>query len=239
MIFYANFPQRTYTIPEKARQLRRMTLINKEVISNHAAVASISFFIAFFGSSFAHGQQEDDTTAVTAFGKVTQPQPMSTPRIIFTSLSPPIPPATYSIGQRQEQIIGSDLGVPTPSASPSPTPSQSLSLPMDGELNDRERFQPQEQEQTSETQLAEQEEQSQLLTEDGTLKDPRSQSKLMEEEKEKAELEIKQRLDDIGAGEEDDREGAGEERNNREGTSSDTTDDNEAPLDLKLPVPFP
>lgn len=213
-----------------------MTLINKEVISNHAAVASISFFIAFFGSSFAHGQQEDDTTA--AFGKVTQPQPMSTPRIIFTSLSPPIPPATYSIGQQQEQIIGSDLGVPTPSASPSPTPSQSLSLPMDGELNDRQRFQPQE-EQTSETQLAEQEEQSQLLTEDGTLKDPRSQSKLMEEEKEKAELEIKQRLDDIGAGEEDDREGAGEERNNREGTSSDTTDDNEAPLDLKLPVPFP
>jgi hypothetical protein len=208
-----------------------MTLINKDVIINHAAVASISFFIAFFGSSFAHGQQEDDTTSVTAFGKVTKPQPMSTPRIIFTSLSPPIPPATNSIGQQQEQIIGSDLGVPTP--------SQSLSLPMDGELNDRQRFQPQEQEQTSETQLAEQEEQSQLLTEDGTLKDPRSQSKLMEEEKEKAELEIKQRLDDIAAGEEDDREGAGEERNNREGTSSDTTDDNEAPLDLKLPVPFP
>ncbi len=102
---------------------------------------------------------------------------------------------------------------------------------MDGELNDRQRFQPQEEEQTSETQLAEQEEQSQLLSEDGTLKDPRSQSKLMEEEKEKAELEIKQRLDD--------REGAGEERNNREGTSIDTTDDNEAPLDLKLPVPFP
>jgi hypothetical protein len=61
----------------------------------------------------------------------------------------------------------------------------------------------------------------------------------MEEEKEKAELEIKQRLDDIGAGEEDDREGAGDERNNREGTNIDTTDDNEAPLDLKLPVPFP
>jgi hypothetical protein len=109
---------------------------------------------------------------------------------------------------------------------------------MDGELNDRQRFQPQE-EQTSETQLAEQEEQSQLLTKDGTLKDPRSQIKLVEEEKEKAELEIKQRLDDIGAGEEDDREGAGEERNNREGTSSDTTVDNEAPLELKLPVPFP
>ncbi|MDQ3977005.1 MAG: hypothetical protein M3264_10820 [Thermoproteota archaeon] len=62
-----------------------MTLINKDVISNRAAVASISFFIAFFGSSFAHGQQEDDTTSGTAFGKVTQPQPMSTPRIIFTS----------------------------------------------------------------------------------------------------------------------------------------------------------
>jgi hypothetical protein len=211
-----------------------MTLINKDVIINHAAVASISFFIAFLGSSFAHGQQEDDTTSVTAFGKVTQPQPMSTPRIIFTSLSPPIPPATNSIGQQQEQIIGSDLEIPTPSATPSPTPSQRLSLPMDGELNDRRRFQLQE-EQTSETQLAEQEEQSQLLTEDGTPKDPRSQSKLMEEEKEKAELEIKQRLDDIAAGEEDDREGAGEERNNRE----DTTDNNEAPLDLKLPVPFP
>ena len=226
-------------IPEKARQLRRMTLINKDVIRNRAAVASISFFIASFGSSFAYGQQQEDTMSVTAFGKVTQPQPMSTPRIIFTSLSPPIPPATNNIGQQQEQIIGSDLGVPTPSASPSPTPSQSLSLPMDGELNDRQRFQPQEEEQTSETQLAEQEEQSQLLAEDGTLKDPRSQSKLMEEEKEKAELEIKQRLDDIGAGEEDDREGAGEERNNREGTSSDTTVDNEAPLELKLPVPFP
>jgi hypothetical protein len=37
----------------------------------------------------------------------------------------------------------------------------------------------------------------------------------MEEEKEKAELEIKQRLDDIGAGEEDDREGAGEESNKK------------------------
>jgi hypothetical protein len=213
-----------------------MTLIkNKDVISNHAAVASFSFLLAFFGSSFAHGQQEDDTTSITAFGK---PQTMSSPRIIFTSLSTPIPPATNSIGQQQEQTIGSDLEVPTLSPTPSPTlsasPSQRLSLPMDGELNDRQRFQPQE-EQTSETQLAEQEEQSQLLTEDGTLNDPRSQSKLMEEEKEKAELEIIQRLDDIAAGEEDDREGAGEERNNRE----DTTDNNEAPLDLKLPVPFP
>jgi hypothetical protein len=109
---------------------------------------------------------------------------------------------------------------------------------MDGELNDWQWFQPQEQ-RTSETQLAAQEEQSQLLTEDGTLKDPRAQSKLIEEEKERAELEIKQRLDDIGAGEEDDREGAGEERNNREDTRSDTTNDNEAPLDLKLPIPFP
>ena len=110
---------------------------------------------------------------------------------------------------------------------------------MDGKPNDRQRFQPQEEEQTSETQLAEQEEQSQLLAEDGTLKDPRAQSKLMEEKKERAELEINQRLDDIGAGEEDDRERAGKERNNREDSSSDTTDDNEAPLDLKLPVPFP
>ena len=215
-----------------------MTSINKGVISNHAASVSISFsfsfFIALFGCSFAHGQQEDDTTSITAFGKLTQP--VSIPRLIFTSLSPSILPATNSIGQQQEQIIGSDLVVSSPS--PSPNPSPSLSLPMDGELNDRQRFQPQEQ-QTSETQLAAQEEQSQLLTEDGTLKDPRAQSKLMEEEKERAELEIKQRLDDIGAGEEDDREGAGEERNNREDTSSDTTNDNEAPLDLKLPVPFP
>ena len=65
---------------------------------------------------------------------------------------------------------------------------------------------------------------------DETLKDPRAQSKLMEKEKEKAELEIKKRLDDIGGG---------EERNNQEDTSSDTTNDNKPPLDLKLPVPFP
>ncbi len=73
-------------IPEKARQLRRMTLINKDVIRNRAAVASISFFIASFGSSFAYGQQQDDTTSVTAFGKVTQPQPMSTPLHLFLRL---------------------------------------------------------------------------------------------------------------------------------------------------------
>lgn len=186
--------------------------------------------MALFGYSLAHGQQEDDTTSITAFGELTQP--VSTPRLIFTSLSASIPPATNNIGQQQEQIIGSDLVVSSPS------PSPSLSLPTDGELNDSQRFQRQG-EQTSETQLAAQEEQSQLLTEDGTLKDPRTQTKLMEEEKGKAELEIKQRLDDIGAGEEDDMEGAGEERNNREDTSSDTTNDNEAPLDLKLPVPFP
>jgi hypothetical protein len=209
-----------------------MTSINKDKITNHAAAVSVSFsfFMALFGYSFAHGQQEDDATSITAFGELTQP--VSTPRLIFTSLSPPIPPATNNIGQQQEQIIGSDLVVPTPS------PSPSVNIPMDGELNDSQRFQPQE-EQTSETQLAAQEEQSQLLTEEGTLKDPRAQSKLMEEEREKAELEIKQRLDDIGAGEEDDREGAGKERNNREDASSDTTNDNEAPLDLKLPVPFP
>jgi hypothetical protein len=207
-----------------------MTSINKEVISDHAAALSISFlfFIAFFGCSYVHGQHEDDIPSITAFGKLTQP--VSTPILTFTSLSQPLLPAPNNIGQQQEQIIGSDLVVPGPSPSPS--------LPMDGELNDSQRFQPQE-DQTSETQLAAQDEQSQLLTEEGTPKDPRAQSKLMEEEKEKAELEIKQRLDDIRAGEEDDREGAGEERNNREDTSSDTTNDNEAPLDLKLPVPFP
>ena len=193
-----------------------MTSINKDKITNHAAAVSISFsfFIAVFGCSFAHGQQEDHTTQ-------------------------PIPPTANNIGQQQEQIIGSDLVVPSPILSPSPN----LSLPTDRELNDRQRLQPQE-EQTSETQLTAQEEQSQLLTDGGSLKDPRAQSKLMEEEKEKAELEIKQRLDDIGAGEEDDREasnrgGAGDEGNNREDTSGDTTHDNEAPLDLKLPVPFP
>lgn len=214
-----------------------MTSINKDKITNHAAAVSISFsfFIAVFGCSFAHGQQEDHTTSITAFGEL----PTSTPRLIFTSLSQPIQPTTNNIGQQQEQIIGSDLVVPSPSLSPSPN----LSLPIDRELNDRQRLQPQE-EQTSETQLTAQKEQSQLLTDGGSLKDPRSQSKLMEEEKEKAELEIKQRLDDIGAGEEDDMEvsnrgGAGDEGNNREDTIGDTSNDNEAPLDLKLPVPFP
>ncbi len=173
--------------------------------------------MALFGCSFAHGQQDDDMTSIPAFGKQTQTMP--TPALILTSLSPPIPPTTNNIAQQQEQIIGSDLVVPSPSPS----------LPMDQELTDRQRFQPQE-EQTSETQLTAEEEQSQQLTVDETLKDPRAQSKLMEEEKEKAELEIKQRLDDIGAR---------EERNNQEDTSSDTTNDNEPPLDLKLPVPFP
>jgi hypothetical protein len=190
--------------------------------------------MALLGCSFAHGQQEDDTAYLTAFGKLTQPA--SAPRLLFTSLSPPISSATNNIGQQPEQIIGNDLVVPSPS--PIPDPRSNLSLPTDGELDDSQRFQPQE-EQTSETQLASQGEQSQLVTEEGTLKNPRAQNKLMEEEKEKAELEIKQRLDDIGAGEEDDREGAREERNNQEDTSSDTTNDNEAPLDLKLPVPFP
>jgi hypothetical protein len=217
-----------------------MTSINKDKITSHAAAVSISFsfFIAVFGCSFAHGQQQEDhTTSITAFGKL----PTSTPRLIFTSLSQPIPPTTNNVGQQQEQIIGSDLVVPSPSPSLSPSPN--LSLPMDRELNDRQRLQPQE-EQKSETQLTAQEEQSQLLPEGGSLKDPRAQSKLMDEEKEKAELEIKQRLDGIGAGEEDDREvserrGAGDEGNNREDTSGDSTNDNEAPLDLKLPVPFP
>jgi hypothetical protein len=217
-----------------------MTSINKDKITNHAAAVSISFsfsfFIALFGCSFAHGQQQEDhTTSINEFGKL----PTSTPRPIFTSLSQPIPPTTNNIGQQQEQIIESDPVVPSLSLSPSPN----LSLPMDRELNDRQRLQPQ-QEKTAETQLTAQDEQSQPLTEEGSLKDPRAQSKLMEEEKEKAELEIKQRLDGIGAGEEDDREvsdrrGGGDEGNNREDTSGDTTNDNEAPLDLKLPVPFP
>ncbi len=124
---------------------------------------SISFFIALFGCSFAHGQQEEDnTTSIPAFGKLTQP--MSTPTLILTSFYPPIPPATTNIAQEQEQIIGGDLVVPSPN----------LSLPMDGVLNDMQRFQLQ----------------------------------------------------------------AGEERNNHEDARSDTNDD-EAPLDLKLPVPFP
>jgi hypothetical protein len=173
--------------------------------------------MALFGCSFAHGQQDVYTTSIPAFGKQTQTMP--TPALILTSLSPPIPPTTNNIAQQQEQIIGSDLVVPSPGPS----------LPMDQELIDKQRFQPQG-EQTSETQLTAEEEQSQQITVDETLKDPRAQSKLMEEEKEKAELEIKQRLDDIGAG---------EERNNQEDTSSDTTNDNEPPLDLKLPVPFP
>ena len=64
---------------------------------------------------FAHGQQDDDTASLTAFGKLTQP--VSTPRLTFTSLSPPILPATNSFGQQQEQIIGSDLVAPSPSPS--------------------------------------------------------------------------------------------------------------------------
>ncbi|HEX5978054.1 MAG TPA: hypothetical protein VFY68_12300, partial [Nitrososphaeraceae archaeon] len=141
-----------------------MTTINKDKITNHAAAVSVSFsfFIALFGCSFAHGQQEDQATSITAFGKL----PTSTPRPIFTSLSPPTPPTANNIGQ-QEKIIESDLVVPSLSLSPSPN----LSLPMDRELNDRQRLQPQE-EQTSETQLTAQEEQSQLLTDGGSLKDP-------------------------------------------------------------------
>jgi hypothetical protein len=192
-----------------------MTSVNKDVISNHAAMASISFFIALFGCSFVHGQQEEDTTSIPAFGKLTHP--MSTPTLKFTSLSPPIPLANNNIAQQQEQIIGSDHVIPSPSPSPS--------LSMDKELTT--------------------EEQNQQLNVDETLNDPRTQSKLIEEEKEKAELEIKQRLDDVEAGGEDvggasNIGGAGEERNNQEDdTSSDPANDNEAPFDLKLPVPFP
>ena len=190
-----------------------MTSINKDVISKHAAMASISFFIALVGCSFAYGQQEEDTTSIPAFGKLTYP--MSTTKLIHASLSPPIPLANNNIAQQQEQIIGSDLVIPSPSPS----------LSMDKELTT--------------------EEQNQQSTVDETPKDPRAQSKLIEEEKEKAELEIKQRLDDVGAGGEDDGGasnigGAGEERNNQEDDpSSDTANDNDVPIDLKLPVPFP
>src|ERR687898_532657 len=93
-----------------------MTSINKDVISKHAAMASISFFIALVGSSFAHGQQqEEDTTSIPAFGKLTYP--MSTTKLILASLSPPIPLANNNIAQQQEQIIGSDLVIPSPSPS--------------------------------------------------------------------------------------------------------------------------
>ena len=178
-------------------------------------MASISFFIALVGCSFAHGQQEENTTSIAAFGKLTYL--MSTTKLIHASLSPPIPLANNNIAQQQEQIIGSDLVIPNPSPSPS--------LSMDKELTT--------------------EEHNQQPTVDETLKDPRAQSKLIEEEKEKAELEIKQRLDDVGASGEDDGGasnigGAGEERNDQEDDpSSDTANDNDAPIDLKLPVPFP
>ena len=69
---------------------------------------------------------------------------------------------------------------------------------------------------------------------------------MIEEEKEGTELEIKQRLDEIGGDEDDDREGSQrggvrEEQNNREedNARSDTITDDETPLDLQLPIPFP
>src|SRR5918992_2641496 len=98
-----------------------MSSTNTVLISNDAAVASISFFMALFGCSFAHGQQDDDTRSIPAFGKQTQTMP--TPALILTSLSPPIPPTTNNIAPQQEQIIGSYFVVPSPSPSPS--------LPMD------------------------------------------------------------------------------------------------------------
>lgn len=108
-------------------------------------------------------------------------------------------------------------------------------------------FQPQG-EQTSETQLtAEQEQRQQQLTVNEILKDPTGQgAELIEEEKEGTELEIKQRLDEIGGDEDGDSEGSQrggvrEEQNNREedNANSDTINDGEAPLDLQLPIPFP
>jgi hypothetical protein len=123
----------------------------------------------------------------------------------------------------------------------SPSLSLSPSLLIEEDPADRQRFQPQE-EQTSEPQLtAEQEQRQQQLT----LKDPTGQAaELIEEEKEGTELEIKQRLDEIGGDEDGDNEGSqrggvGEEQNNREedNANSDTINDGEAPLDLQLPIP--
>jgi hypothetical protein len=148
-------------------------------------------------------------------------------------------PSTDNIAQKQEQIIGNDSPVPSPSPSPS--------LPIEVVPADRQRFQRQE-EQTSEPQLtAEQEQRQQQLTVDEILKDPTGQAaELIEEEKEGTELEIKQRLDEIGANEDGDREGSQrggvrEEQNSREedNANSDTIDDGEAPLELQLPIPFP
>jgi hypothetical protein len=226
----------------QARQLRRMTSVNRDgdLITGYAAVVSISFFIALFSCNFAHGQQEDDTTSIPAIGALTQTISIPTP--LLTPLSPPTPPSTDNIAQKQEQIIGSDSTVPTP------TPSLSPSLPIEEDPADRQRFQPQE-EQTSEPQLtAEQEQrQQQQLTVDEILKDPTGQgAELIEEEKEGTELEIKQRLDEIRGDEDGDREGSQrggvrEEQNNREedNANSDTINDGEAPFDLQLPIPFP
>ena len=203
-------------------------------------MVSISFFIALFSCDFAHGQQEDDTTSIPAIGALMRP--ISTLAPLLTPLSPPIPPSTTNnIPQQQEQIIGSDSLVPIPS------PGSGSSLPIDEELEDRPLFQPQG-EQTSETQLTvEQEQRQQQLTVNEILKDPTGQAaELIEEEKEGTELEIKQRLDEIGANEDGDREGSQrggvrEEQNNREedNANSDTINDGDAPFDLQLPIPFP
>jgi hypothetical protein len=216
-----------------------MTSENGGLITSYAAVVSISFFIAFFSCNFAHGQQEDDTTSIPAIGALTRsisiPTPL--PTILPTPLSPQTPPSTDNIAQQQEQIIGSDSLVPSPSPS----------LPIEEDPADRQRFLRQE-EQTSETQItAEQEKRQQQLTVDEILKDPTGQAaELIEEEKEGTELEIKQRLDEIGGNEDGDREGSQrggvrEEQNNRveDNTNSDTISDGEAPLDLQLPIPFP
>jgi hypothetical protein len=128
---------------------------------------------------------------------------------------------------------------------PSPSPILSPSLPIDPA--DRQRFQLHE-EQTSGPQLtAEQEQRQQQLTVDEILKDPTGQaSELIEEGKEATELEIKQRLDEVGGDEDGDREGSQrggvrEEQNNGEedNANSDIINDGEAPLDLQLPIPFP
>jgi hypothetical protein len=225
----------------QARQLRRMTSVIRDgdLITSNAAVVPISFFMALFSCNFAHGQQEDDTTSIPAIGALTRS--ISIPSPLLTPLSPPTPPSTDNIAQKQEQIIGSDSPVPTPTPSLSPSPF------IEEDPADRQRFQPQE-EQTSEPQLtAEQEQRQQQLTVDEILKDPTGQAaELIEEEKEGTELEIKQRLDEIGGDEDGDREGSQrggvrEEQNNREedNANSDIINDGEAPLDLQLPIPFP
>jgi hypothetical protein len=214
--------------------MRWMISVGRDLIINHAAFVSISFFVALFSCSFAHGQQEEDTTSLTATGILSQPISKTTPA--SSRLPQLIPQPTDNIVQQQEPTIGSGVLVPSPNPSPS--------LPIDEELADNKLFQPQG-ELTSETRLDAEEEQQQLSVGE-ILKGPTAQKELIEEEKEEAELEIKQRLDDTGGDEVGDSQGrergggVAEGQNNQEDdTNNDTISGNEVPLDLQLPIPFP